>query len=472
MLNVLIVFAALCSGETSAGAWTQDVAQSVTAAAAQHLGVAVSQVQVNLQGTLTAALELPGGPAGSQQHTAAAQAVAQFLEVLGTAAGPSVLVGVDLVRPTALLQQQNSSEVVIAVGSISALGDMSQTLAIAAAMQQQCPELSVKGLTFSAEGSECAELLMQYYLSALDSSAVAVNSSSTHSAAVRNSSSNNATPAGSTTTAVDPSGYWEGNATVTAADFTASVVVPLVVKTTITITVNAATGQDTAAMDAAAHTWLASDEFEQLLQQQGLRSGKGSPSRLVAIMPPSMAAVSGSTAAAPFAAAPGGDHDGDKGKSSNGTSSRQDSPWQKSNHSVQGKHNSQERAAVTAAAGQPETAETALPGTTAAQLALQPGREDLAQQLQQDIQGQQSRGQSIALIVGTLAGTAVLGAGAAVGFVVVIRKRRQRKGKGKGDAAEPAKRRRVSCSSMWSVGLPLAWHCQQRLHLPCCQHKQ
>jgi hypothetical protein len=412
-----------CPGGITSAEWTQTLLRNLSSTAAAELGVPASNVQVELSASLAAGLQLPAPTL--QQQPAASQAVAEFLEEISSTGSPSVLVGVDLVRPAGDMMgpatgstSGSSGEAVIAIGSISGLGDVTQSLRIASAMQRQCPELFIRGTAFNGADSACAALLAEGYLPALagqDSTsppagaAAAVNSTAGLSPAPgTNSTTSNST----------------ANSSNTHGSFAVRVVMPVAVNIKLSVAVRAGSGHDAESLDAAAHTWLASQDFQQLLEDQGLQTGRGTPARLVAVM---QQPGSSSNAAADDSADDDDDVVGGGGAYDKGYNKESGwfIPWKPG-------HGSSSGALPGPQAGLPQKP----PGTAGRKASEDPdGWVELSHQ-QHDDAGKKKQ-QSLAVIVGGLLAATVLGAGTAVAVVAVVRRRRMRRAKqGKGGGSK------------------------------------
>jgi hypothetical protein len=412
------------SGGITSVDWTHSLLRNLSSTAAAELGVPASNVQVELSASLAAGLQLPAPTL--QQQPAASQAVAVFLETISSTGSPSVLVGVDLVRPagdmTGPTTGSSSSAAVIAIGSISGLGDVTHSLRIASAMQRQCPELFVRGAAFTEADSACAALLAKGYLPALagqDSSAAAeasasaalVNSTAGLSPAPgTNSSASNSTASNST---VSNSTADSG---ITRSSFAVRVVMPVAVNIKLTVAVRAGPGHDAESLGAAAHTWLASQDFQQLLEEQGLQTGHGTPARLVAVMPQPGSSSSSN---------PGADNDANDDVVSGGGGANDKGYNRESGWFIPWKpgHGSSSGALPAPQAGLPQKA----PGT--AGMAAREDPDGWVELSHEQHDASQKKQQSLAVIVGGLLAATMLGAGTAVGVVAVVRRRKARREK-------------------------------------------
>jgi hypothetical protein len=408
------------SGGITSAEWTQALLRNLSSTAAKELGVPASNVQVELSASLAAGLQLPAPTL--QQQPATSQAVAEFLEEISSTGSPSVLVGVDLVRPAGDTMgppsgstTSSNGEAVIAIGSISGLGDVTQSLRIASAMQRQCPELFIRGTAFNGADSACAALLAKGYLPAL------AGQDSTSAAAAAANSTTGLSPAPGTNSTTSNS---TANSSNTRSSFAVRVVMPVAVNIKLSVAVRAGSGHDAESLDAAAHTWLASQDFQQLLEDQGLQTGRGTPARLVAVM---QQPGSSSNAAADDSADDDGDVVGGGGAYDKGYNKESGwfIPWKPG-------HGSSSGALPGPQAGLPQKP----PGTAGRTASAEPdGWVELSHQ-QHDDAGKKKQ-QSLAVIVGGLLAATVLGAGTAVAVVAVVRRRRMRREKqGKGGGSK------------------------------------
>jgi hypothetical protein len=375
---------------------------------------------VELSASLAAGLQLPAPTL--QQQPAASQAVAEFLEAISSMGSPSVLVGVDLVRPAGDMMgpppgssSSSSGEAVIAIGSISGLGDVTQSLRIASAMQRQCPELFIRGTAFTGAHSACVALLAEAYLPAL------AGQDSTSAAAAANNTAGLSPAPGTNSTASNST----ADSSNTLGSFAVRVVMPVAVNIKLSVAVRAGSGHNAEALDAAAHTWLASQDFQQLLEDQGLQTGRGTPARLVAVMPQPGSSSSNA----------GGDDDADDDDDVSGGGGAYDKGYNKeSGWFIPWKpgHGSSSGALPGPQAGLPQKP----PGTAGRTASEDPhGWVELSHQQQHD-DGNKKQ-QSLAVIVGGLLAATVLGAGTAVAVVAVVRRRRMRREKqGKGGGSK------------------------------------
>jgi hypothetical protein len=486
----------LLAGGISGAEWAETLLRNITGTAAAELSVPAGNVQVELSASLAAGMQLPAPTL--QQQPAASQAVAEFLEAISSSGSPSVLVGVDLLRPAGDMMgpapaandgsNNNSSrsrESIIALGSISGLGEVTQSLRIASAMQRLCPELFIRGAAFTAADSPCAALLAARYMPALAVAQVGSSQPPPAAAAAGNATasttpnlSTNSTAANGTANNSTAGSKSTATSTAGRTSFAVRVVMPVALNIKLSVAVRAAPGHDAESLDAAAHAWLASQDFQQLLEDQGLQTGRGTPARLVAVMP-----QRDSSTGKPAA---DGDADNAHDEHGSGSFSNKESgwfiPWKPGHGSDSGS-----AAAPDPQAGMPQKPPAAA-GSKAGDapdgyIELSHGRDE-----------PKIKEQSLAVIVGGLMAATVLGAAAAFGIVAVVRRRRRRReaqqqgkdgsskgGRSSSDSASSSRggssaerrARRVSAASMnklrpaWTCCGGLEYGVQYALH-PIC----
>ncbi|WIA32631.1 hypothetical protein OEZ86_003434 [Tetradesmus obliquus] len=421
------------TGGITSAEWTDNLLRNLTGTAAAQLGVPAQNVQVEMSASLATGLQLPA-PTLQQQPTAS-QAMAEFLEAISSPGSPSVLVGVDLVRPAGDMMgpapassNASSNAAVIAIGSISGVGDVTQSLRIANAMQRQCPELFIRGTAFTAADSACAALLAARYLPALagpDGSPATAAPSNTSSGTLVGLATN--TTAANSTISNSTASNSTADSSTGRASFTVRVVMPVALNIKLSVAVRAAPGHDAESLYAAAHVWLASQDFQQLLEDQGLQTGRGTPARLVAVMP-----QPGGSSGRPAA-----DHDEDDKPVSGAGSSAYNKesgwfiPWKPG-------HGSSHHSGSGAAPGPQEGVPQQPPVIAGSAAGDRPdGWVELSSQAHN--QGKK-KDQSMGVIVGGLLAATVLGVGIALGAVAVFRRRRRMTAQqGKGSSSDTHK---------------------------------
>lgn len=173
------------SPSAAAAAWADTLLANITAAASAALGVPAGAMTAGLSSSLSFGLELPAYASSAQ--AAASCAVAQFLEA--ATGSYTVMISVSMVVPTTATKAaaaaamvpadaggtaSNSSSTVpaatpvrmIALASLNGLGDVAHSLAVARALQAQCPALLERGADINATSS-CGTALLAQFRSAM-----------------------------------------------------------------------------------------------------------------------------------------------------------------------------------------------------------------------------------------------------------------------------------------------------------------